>query len=462
MGGEAVTTRGSTIPTGANVDAPAQLPGGLRLAAIPAERYADYRYEVIFEGYKWDPKVEDHNTVARHALLLAPSTARELERLAEQLALETVRMEGALLERLPLARQLGLPRRILSALARLRGYDAARHVRLMRFDFHPTADGWRISEVNSDVPGGLAEASVLPGLAARYFPGYEPRHHLADRLLESVRSRIGDHGRLAFVHATSYSDDRQVMEFLGDHFASHGYTSVMAAPDHIRWRGRRAFSIVEGQEGPLDGILRFFPLEWLANLPRSSGWQGFYDGDTLACNHPIAMLTQSKRLPLIWDKLGVELAAWKQMLPDTRDPRRVPRSDMGWVLKPALGRVGERILIEEAVSQRERRKIERSARWFPGRWIAQRRFASEPLNPEDTFGSPGAVRRDEWHEPLPSGEPPLSRDESGKYHVCIGVFTVDGRCAGFYGRISPYARIDHRAVDIPVLVAKEGEEYARE
>jgi hypothetical protein len=132
------------------------------------------------------------------------------------------------------------------------------------------------------------------------------------------------------------------------------------------------------------------------------------------------------------------------------------------VLKPALGRVGERILIEEAISQRERRKIERSARWFPGSWIAQRRFASVPLNPEYTIGPPGAVRRDECHELLQSGEPPLSRDESGKYHVCIGVFTVDGRCAGFYGRISPYARIDHRAVDIPVLVAKEGEEYARE
>lgn len=415
-----------------------EISAGMRLAAIPAEHYTDYRYDVIFDGYKWDPKVEDHNTVARHALLLQPSTARQLERLAEQLALETVQMEGALLECLSLARQLGLPRRILSTLERLRGYDASRHVRLMRFDFHPTPDGWRISEVNSDVPGGLAEASVLPRLAARYFPGYEPRHHLADRLLKGVRTRIGGQGRLAFVHATSYSDDRQVMEFLGDHFASHGYTPVMAAPDHIRWHGRRAHSIVEGQEGPLDGLLRFFPLEWLANLPRSSGWQGFYDGETVACNHPVAMLTQSKRLPLIWDKLGVSLDAWRQTLPDTRDPRQVQRADADWVLKPALGRVGEGILIGEAVTQRERRKIERSARWFPGKWIAQRRFASEPLVAEDMSGT-----------------------EPGKYHVCIGVFTVDGRCAGFYGRISPYARIDHRAIDIPVLVAKEGEEHVR-
>ncbi|GBF77991.1 hypothetical protein PA598K_06580, partial [Paenibacillus sp. 598K] len=147
------------------------------------------------------------------------------------------------------------------------------------------------------------------------------------------------------------------------------------------------------------------------------------------------------------------------------------------------------ILIEEAVTQRERRKIERSARWFPGKWIAQRRFVSEPLVAEDMSGSrardrrgegdephqsgeppvltrvpvrlPSTDRQDEPHEQLPPGEPSLSKDGSGKYHVCIGVFTVDGRCAGFYGRISPYARIDHRAIDIPVLVAKEGEEHVR-
>ena len=41
------------------------------------------------------------------------------------------------------------------------------------------------------------------------------------------------------------------------------------------------------------------------------------------------------------------------------------------------------------------------------------------------------------------------------FHLCVGVFTVDGKAAGFYGRISPFPRIDARAKDIPLLVEKE-------
>ena len=39
--------------------------------------------------------------------------------------------------------------------------------RIMRFDFHPTLDGWRVSEVNSDVPGGFTEASRFARLVGR-------------------------------------------------------------------------------------------------------------------------------------------------------------------------------------------------------------------------------------------------------------------------------------------------------
>jgi hypothetical protein len=44
----------------------------------------------------------------------------------------------------------------------------------------------------------------------------------------------------------------------------------------------------------------------------------------------------------------------------------------------------------------------------PGSWVAQRRFTSRPLT-----------------------------DKNGEaYHLCVGVFTVNGKSAGFYGRIS--------------------------
>ncbi|HHW22504.1 MAG TPA: glutathionylspermidine synthase family protein [Clostridiaceae bacterium] len=398
------------------------------LALIPEDKYSEYRYDAIFKAYKWDPQVGDHNTVAKHVVMIDQETARQLERYAEQLSEETMLMEEALINKPKLVKKLGFPGKIEKAIRRLSGYKRSQNVRLMRFDFHPTTNGWAVSEVNSDVPGGLAEASILPRLACRFFDGCEPRKHVGHSILEAFSDKVNENGTIAFVHATSYSDDRQVMEFLSDYFLDHGYNTVFAAPDHIVWKDRKAFCIIEGREGPVDGIARFFPLEWLTGLPRKSAWMGYFDCETASCNHPVAILTQSKRLPLVWDELGVDIPAWKSLLPETRDPKEIKPGDGGWIYKPALGRVGEGILITEAISQKESKLIEKSVRRYPESWVAQRRFESKPL-----------------------------KDANGEsWHLCVGVFTVNGKSAGFYGRLSPYPRIDYRAKDIPLLVLKGG------
>lgn len=400
----------------------------IQLARIPDDQYSDYRYNVIFKAYKWDPQVGDQNTIAKHAVLMDLNTAEQLETWAEQLSEETMLMEEAFIRQLPLAKKLGLPTKIRKAAERITGYDRNKNVRLMRFDFHPTTDGWAVSEVNSDVPGGMAEASILPALAGRFFEGYGPRKHIANILLEAFAHRIGESGTIAFVHATSYSDDRQVMEFLSDSFQAQGYRTVFAAPDHLEWRSHKAFCTIEGNESPVDGIVRFFPLEWLANLPRKSNWRGYFDSETASCNHPVAIFTQSKRLPLVWDELGIQTPTWKMLLPETKSPRLIKPEDSGWIFKPALGRVGDGISIREAITEKERSGILKAVRRRPGDWVAQRKFISQPV-----------------------------QDNNGEsYHLCVGVFTVDGKSAGFYGRISPYPRIDERAQDIPILVSKGG------
>jgi Glutathionylspermidine synthase len=400
----------------------------MMLVSIPEKEYSDYRYEVIFKAYKWDPQVGDNNTIARHAILIKQETANLLGRLAEQLSQETMLMEEALINRTDCAKELGLPPKIMKAMPLLSGYRRDRNVRLMRFDFHYTKTGWMISEVNSDVPGGLAEASVLPGIACRYIAGGMPGKNTADVMIEAFKAKAVTQGRIAFVHATSYADDRQVMQFLGDCFDANGFSSVYAAPDQITWNNCEAVCIVEGQEGKVDAIMRFFPLEWLANLPRNVKWQRYFDSEVLCCNHPAAMLTQSKRLPLVWDKLGIDLPAWKSLLPETVDPKAVRRELDGWIYKPALGRVGGGISIKGAITEKERKAIEKSARRFPNDWVAQRMFQSIPV-----------------HAP----------DSNNGYHICIGVFTVDGKSAGFYARMSELARIDENAQDVPVLIVKE-------
>jgi glutathionylspermidine synthase len=398
----------------------------MKFGLIPEDQYSDYRYNVIFKAYKWDPQVEDHNTIAKQVILMDQNTATQLESWAEQLSEETMQMEEELIKRQPLTKELGLPKDVRKSLGRLSGYNRGSNVRLMRFDFHPTTTGWAVSEVNSDVPGGIAEASILPMMASKYFQGYEPRKNIADILLKEFQTIIGKDGTIAFVHATSYADDRQVMQFLGDYFNNHGYHTIMAAPDHIVWNNKKAVSIIEGQEGDIDGIVRFFPLEWLARLPKTSDWKGYYDCTTPSCNHPASILTQPKRLPLVWDRLGVDVSTWKKLLPLTKDPKTVDPHDDSWIYKPSLGRVGEGIGIKEAVSEKEFRSIKKAAKRHPEDWVAQQKFISQPLTTQD----------------------------AQIYHVCIGVFTVNGKSAGFYGRISPYSRIDGRAKDIPILVSK--------
>jgi glutathionylspermidine synthase len=299
----------------------------------------------------------------------------------------------------------------------------------MRFDFHATTEGWRISEVNSDVPGGFNEASGFARLIASHYPGAAPPGDPAARLADAVAAATPPEGTVALVHATAYTDDRQVMVYLAREIAARGLRPVLAGPDHLRWRGGRAMVESEGFRGPADFVVRFFPGEWLPNLPRSSAWERFFHGaETPLCNPAYALLTQSKRFPLVWDHLRTALPTWRRLLPETRDPRDAGwRKDAGWVLKPALGRVGDMVGLAGATGDKEWKLIRKDVRGYPGTWVAQRRFAAEPL-----------------------------RTAEGDVYPCIGIYTVDGRAAGAYGRAARRPLIDHLAQDVAVLIEPEG------
>ena len=69
----------------------------IELALIPDEQYSEYRYNVIFKAYKWDPQVGDHNTIAKHVVLMDQETVEQLETWAEKLSEETMGMEEVLI-----------------------------------------------------------------------------------------------------------------------------------------------------------------------------------------------------------------------------------------------------------------------------------------------------------------------------------------------------------------------------
>ncbi|HZW10765.1 MAG TPA: glutathionylspermidine synthase family protein [Phycisphaerales bacterium] len=391
-------------------------------ASLSAREYGALRAHVIFDCGKLDPQCEDVEVIARYPVVLGPVEWEHLAACAEQLAAEALAAEAELLARPGLHRPLGLPRRIAAAL-RNSPPPARAAPRCLRFDFHLTPEGWRISEVNSDVPGGFIEAAGLGRAMAERYPGCAPAGDPGAALVVAVLRHSG--GReIGLVHATAYTDDRQVMTHLARHFTGAGANAHLLAPDQLAWARGRAAAVRRGAPLPLDALVRFYPAEWLPNLARSAEWRRFFDARTPQTNPPSSLLTQSKRFPLVWDRLGTPMEAWRALLPETRDPRAVDRrAAEEWVYKPALGRVGEGIGIRGVVGDRDWRRIRRAARRRPSWWVAQRRFEALHIDTPE-----------------------------GPRYPCIGVFVIDGAACGAYGRIAPRPLIDARSQDIAVLV----------
>ena len=191
----------------------------------------------------------------------------------------------------------------------------------MRHDFHPTTDGWRVSEVNSDVPGGYNEAATFTAMIAEYFPGFsltcDPRAALADALALQAR----DLPRVALLAAPGYTDDLQVVAGLAAALRERGCETLIARPEQLLWRDRRAHILGGTEPPPVGVIFRFYQGEWMTRVA-GENWQSLFRGGlTPVCNPAAAVLSESKRLPLLWDELAVPVPTWSRLLPPVRAPQ---------------------------------------------------------------------------------------------------------------------------------------------
>jgi len=383
----------------------------IKIGTIPEADFYDYRLDVMFDGYKWDLQAGEQSTISDKVILLTKKSIDFLAKSAVSLYHETIAMEQKLKNRPDLALEMGISEKMADALCNCH-YHSDNHIRLMRFDFHPTTTGWKISEVNSDVPAGYPEASVLPRLAEKYFAGYKQHVDFGDVLVNRFVRLVSPESKIAYLHDTHTVEDYQILHFIGDLLEQRGYHSLYIDPSHLKWENDNALNA--------DAIMRYFPVEWL-EFKKGVDWRSFINTKTLSCNHPIALLTQSKRLPLVWDELDFDIPFWKQLLPETVCVTALTEED-GWILKPAFGRVGEGINIPGTISDAENQDIKMTAREYPTQWVAQRMFESLPVD---------------------------------GLHLSLGVFVVDGQFAGLYGRTSRLPKIDTDASEVPVLVKVE-------
>ncbi len=401
----------------------------MKLIKIPEDKYYEYRLQAMFNCYKWDPQFYDSNTLAKYVLVLTKKENEEVIELTEKLDKETRLAEEYLNKNIKIAKKLDLPKKILEQIHNMQTYDSTKNIRLMRYDFHPSIDGtWVVTEVNSDVPGGFAESSVLPELARKIINMPELRYNsFGDRMVDAINDKLNKKSTIMMIHCTCFSDDRQVMQYIGDKLKKEGYKVIYGAADHINFKEGKAYCILDNNQEKIDLIFRFTPLEWLIQMkPRR--WDGYFNTTTISCNHPISIYAQSKRFPFVWDYLendGISMKTWKNLLPKTIEVKDVGLQE-GFIYKPVYGRVGERISIKEACKEDEYIKILKDVKKHPKQYLAQKKFQSVPLK----------------------------SNEGIEYHICLGSYTIEGKHAGYYARMSPYPRIDSYASDIPVLIEK--------
>ena len=401
----------------------------MKLVRIPEDKYYNYRLQAMFDCYKWDPQFCDNNTLAKYVLVLTKEENEEVIKLTKCLDKETRSAEEYLNKNIKIAKKLSLPKKILEQIHNMQNYDINQNIRLMRFDFHPSIDGnWVVTEVNSDVPGGFAESSLLPELARKTINMPELEYtSFGEKIVEAINNKLKKKGTIMMVHCTCFSDDRQVMQYLGDRLEEEGYSIIYGAADHIEFKEKQAYCILDNNQEKIDLIFRFTPLEWLIQMkPRR--WDGYFNTTTKSCNHPIGIYAQSKRFPFVWndlEKANISMKTWKNLLPETLEVKELNLKE-GFIYKPVYGRVGERISIKEACKGDEYKKIIDDVRKHPKQYLEQKKFESLPLKGED----------------------------GNEYHVCIGSYSIEGEHAGYYARISEYPRIDSYAADIPVLIEK--------
>ena len=401
----------------------------MKLVRIPEEKYYDYRIQAMFDCYKWDPQFCDNNTLAKYILVLTKKENEEVITLTKKLDNETRLAEEYLNKHINIAKKLALPKKILEQIPNMQNYDNTKNIRLMRYDFHPDINGkWIVTEVNSDVPGGFAESSLLPDLARKTINIPELEYtSFGEKMVKVINNNLNKSGTIMMVHCTCFSDDRQVMQYMGDRLKKEGYKIIYGAADHINFKGKEAYCILDNNQEKIDLIFRFTPLEWLIQMkPRR--WDGYFNSETISCNHPIAIYAQSKRFPFVWndlEKANISMETWKNLLPETLEVKDLGKRQ-GFIYKPVYGRVGEKISIKEACKGDEYKKIMKDVTKHPKQYLAQKKFESLPLK--------GA--------------------EGKEYHICLGSYIIEGEHAGYYARISEYPRIDSYAADIPVLIEK--------
>jgi hypothetical protein len=296
------------------------------------------------------------------------------------------------------------------ALRRMLDSETTRQpVALARYDAFRTPDGWRFSEFNCDVPGGVHEGAGLNALIG----GTPSRFRVAELLVDSLcRHTVSP--TVAICYASGYAEDLEQCQYLRREWGRVGIRSVLCNPENLVWNGRdlRAF----GER--IDVVYRFFPVEWMTEVGTIDALlSASRSGRLPMINGFSALIAQSKKTMALWHERIDRFDAEERDLilrhvPKSAEFRiadldRYRRDREGLVVKRQFGRIGEEVLMGAHCGDEEWSEWLAWPASEPQEWIVQERFDNLPLEVD--------------------GE---------TIYGCFGPYVVDGRYAGLYNRFA--------------------------
>jgi hypothetical protein len=395
------------------------------------------RRELAERYLVWDAYAAGARRVDLHPLVLPHSLHVRAVRAAE----EVVRVVGGVASR---AHEDADERALyrlpecavtLAAASRASGDDAI----LARVDLLLGEDGeWRACEINADCPGGHNEALGLPRLAraAGFRGAFNPTSvtgALIERLAHLARSRA-----VGLVHATAYAEDLQICALLKRLLEQRGVRALLVPPTAPRLRGGDL--VCRGEV--LGALYRYFPAECMEG-------QANVD-DVVAAVGTGAVRTVTSFAHIYAQSKLAFARAWAHASSLEEPSRRsldgyvplslgapsVPRRSLvgdraGWVLKRALGRVGDQVYVGVLCGDAQWVALVDEVLALCARgesWIAQRFVRQQAI-------------------PTPWGD----------RFVTLGAYVLDGRFVGYFARVTPQSHVSHDALCVPVFAETAGE-----
>ncbi len=382
--------------------------------------------------FVWDAFVSGKRRVDVHPLVLSAGRYEEACRVAERAAALVARAaDRAAVD--PAERARYRFHDDVEALA-----DASRGagdlLTLARVDLLLSDTGALVAcEVNADCPGGHNEVLALPHLAraSGHRGGRDPSTvvgQLADELVRASGGRGSPRGVVALVYATGYAEDLQVCALVERLVVERGGRTVRVPPTAIR--GRLAGS-VEARGERVAALYRFYPIEYMAGQRNVAAIASAVRRGELRTVSSFASAHAQSKLAMARALVQAPGEA-ASVFPATFAVSEVAKETLArdrasWVVKRALSRVGDHVLVGAQMSDEDFAAalddVAASEAEDSDVWIAQR------FVPQASVATPWGPR---W--------------------LTLGVYVMGGRACGVFARLAGDLLCSHDALVVPVFV----------